>query len=699
MHGATEGAPESDPSERHHVDSKRLTQLGVPAGIVLIVVMLVVPLPAVLLDVLIALNITGALLILLVAMFIHRPLEFAAFPAVVLVMTLFRLALNVSVTRLVLLDGYAGKVIDTFGHFVVGGSLIVGLIVFAILLIIQFVVITNGAGRVAEVGARFTLDAMPGKQMAIDADLNSGLIDEDEARRRRHEVHAEADFYGSMDGASKFVKGDAIAAIIITLVNLIGGFAVGVAQRGMSFGDAITTYSLLSVGDGLVSQIPALLLSVATGLVVTRANSDSDMGSDIVRQVTAQQMPLRIAGASALALCLIPGLPKLPFMFAGGIMLLASARIPQEPDPTGVETQAAELEPASDSPELLAAEIQVDPLGLELSADIIDLVDASNGGDLLDRVKALRRKVAGDLGIVVPPVRTRDNLDLPTRTYVIKLFGIEVARGEAPPGTVLAIGDFLGSLPGEPTQEPVFGLEAKWIPAELRTQAELSGATVVDRASVVTTHLAEVVSRHAARLLGREDVKVLTDMVKRNHPVVVEELTPIHLSLGEVQRVLQHLLDEQVSVRDLVRIYEALSLKAQSSKDLDGLIEAARSALGPAIVAPHLAEGAVHVISFDPQLEQRMLEAMRVGDQGSVIALDPVTGQSVLTELSDLTTSAENRDVRPVLVCAPQLRAAVRRMLQPALPTLSVLSYTELGGAAKVRSVGIVSGDRLAVSA
>ena len=681
------------------MDPKRLTQLGVPVGIVLIVVMLVVPLPAIVLDLLIALNITGALLILMVAMFVHRPLDFAAFPAVILVMTLFRLALNVSATRLVLLDGYAGKVIDTFGHFVVGGSLIVGLIVFAILLVIQFVVITNGAGRVAEVGARFTLDAMPGKQMAIDADLNSGLIDEEEARRRRLEVHAEADFYGAMDGASKFVKGDAIAAIVITLVNLIGGFAVGVAQKGMSFGDAISTYSLLSVGDGLVSQIPALLLSVATGLIVTRSTGDADMGSDILRQITGNRTPLRVAGFAALALCLIPGLPKIPFIAAGGAMLLASSRIPEHPPAPEPAEQAAEALPASDSPELLAAEIQVDPLGLELSADIIDLVDPASGGDLLDRVKALRRKVAGDLGIVVPPVRTRDNLDLPSRTYAIKLFGIEVARGEAPPGTVLAIGEFLGSLPGEPTQEPVFGLDAKWIPSELRPQAELGGATVVDRASVITTHLAEVVGTHAARLLGREDVKLLTDVVKRSHPVVVEELTPVQLSLGEVQRVLQALLDEQVPVRDLVRIYEALSLKAQATKEPDALVEAARAALGPAIVAPHLAAGAVHVVSFEPQLEQRMLESLRPGDHGGVIALDGLASQSILSELTTLTTDAENRDVRPVLVCAPQLRAAVRRMVAPALPMLSVLSYTELAGAQQVRSVGVVTGDRLAVSA
>lgn len=679
---------------------KKFSAMAVPVGIVAVVVMLVVPLPAIVLDLLIALNITLALLILMNAMFVKKPLDFAAFPALLLVMTLFRLALNVSATRLVLLDGYAGKVIDTFGHFVVGGSLIVGMIVFAILLVIQFVVITNGAGRVAEVGARFTLDAMPGKQMAIDADLNSGLIDEDEARRRRAEVHQEADFYGAMDGASKFVKGDAIAAIIITLVNLLGGFAIGVAQKGMSMGDAVTTYSLLSVGDGLVSQIPALLLSVATGLVVTRSTSDDDMGSDISRQMLQNRAPLRIAGFAALALCLIPGLPKLPFIAAGGLMLVLASRVPPEeeaPDPKASTpaTLAAE-QAASDSPEQLAAEIQVDPIGLELSADLIDLVDTTAGGDLLDRVRALRRKVAGDLGIVVPPVRTRDSLELPLGTYTITLFGIEVARGQAPPGTVLAIGEFLGSLPGEPTTEPVFGLEAKWIPAEMRHAAEISGATVVDRASVVTTHLAEVVSSHAARLLGREDVKLLTDVVRRTHPVVVEELTPVHLTLGEVQQVLQRLLDEGVAIRDLVRIYEALSLRASTSKDLDGLVEAARAALGPAVVAPYLVDSGVHVISFEPMLEQQMLEALRPAEGGAVIALDPATGHLLLTRLAQVVTETENRNIRPVLVCAPPLRPAVRRMTRTVLPQVPVLAYSELAGSTRVQSAAVVSVERRA---
>ncbi|MBA2955762.1 flagellar biosynthesis protein FlhA [Nocardioides sp. MAH-18] len=681
---------------------KRMSQLGVPIGVVAIVVMLVVPLPAAVLDLLIALNITIALLVLMVSMFVHRPLDFSAFPALLLVLTLFRLALNVSATRLVLLDGFAGKVIDTFGHFVVGGSLIVGLIVFAILLVIQFVVITNGAGRVAEVGARFTLDAMPGKQMAIDADLNSGLIDEDQARTRRAEVHAEADFYGAMDGASKFVKGDAIAAIIITLVNLIGGFAVGVGQMGMPMGEAVTTYSLLSVGDGLVSQIPALLLSVATGLIVTRSTNDRDMGSDIIRQIMANPMPLRVAGFGALALCLIPGLPKLPFILGGGLMLVASARAgaAQEAATEQEQTEQAQIAAATDTPELLAAEIQVDPLGLELSGDLIDLVDPRSGGDLLDRVKSLRRKIATDLGIVAPPVRTRDNLQLPSQTYAIMLFGIEVARGEAPPGTVLAIGDFLGSLSGQPTREPVFGLDAKWIPAELRSQAELSGATVVDRASVITTHLAEVVTQHAAQLLGREDVRMLVDVVKRTHPVVVEELTPTQLTLGEIQRVLQELLSENVAIRDLVRIFEALSLRATRTKELDPLVEAARQALSGAIAAPYLVDKALHVLTLDPQLEQQILETLRAGEHGMTVALDPESSHQMITNLAQLSANVENQNIRPVLVCAPQLRAPLRRLVGPIVPRLAVLSYQELIGAEQIRSEGVVTVDaHLAVSA
>ena len=676
---------------------RTMTQIGVPVAVVAFVAMLVVPLPPLVLDMLIAFNISAALLVLLTAMFVHRPLDFSSFPALILVATLFRLALNVSATRLVLLDGYAGKVIDTFGHFVIGGSLVVGIIVFAILIVINFVVVTNGAGRVAEVGARFTLDAMPGKQMAIDADLNAGLITEDEARRRRAEVAGEADFYGAMDGASKFVKGDAIAAIIITLVNLIGGFTIGIVQHKMSFGDAVSTYSLLTIGDGLVSQIPALLLSVATGIIVTRAAGDADMGSDLIGQLSRQQLPLRIAGFGAVGLCLIPGIPKLPFLVSGGLLLFLSTRVSSQAqieEAKAIEAAQSEATaaPAPDSMEALLDEIRVDPLELELSGDIIDLVDAASGGDLLDRVKALRRKVAVDLGVVVPPVRTRDNLDLPMGTYAIRLFGVEVARGEAPPGTVLAIGDGLEGLPGRRTQEPVFGLSAVWVPNELRSQAELAGATVVDRSSVLTTHLAEVVRGHAARLLGREDVKMLTDVVRRTHPAVVEELTPALLSLGEIHRVLQMLLDEQVSVRDLARIFEALSLRARVSKDVDGLVEAARETLGPAVVAPYVQDGTINVISFEPTLEQRLLEGLRVADGGGFLALDADLTQALLTQVAQIGTAAEEQNLTPVLVCAPQIRAAVRRMVAPSVNRMPVLSYSELSGPVQIRSVGVVNG-------
>src|SRR3954452_7407603 len=604
----------------------RLSKAAVPIGVVAIVLMLVVPLPATVLDLLLALNITSSLLILLVAMQIKRSLDFAVFPSLILIATLFRLALNVSSTRLVLTDGFAGKVIDAFGHFVVGGSLVVGLVIFVILTIIQFVVITNGAGRVAEVGARFTLDAMPGKQMAIDADLNAGLIDEKTARRRRTEVTAEADFYGSMDGASKFVKGDAIAGIIITLINLIGGFAIGVMQRGMAPADAVSTYSLLSVGDGLVSQIPALLLSTATGIIVTRSATEGDMGTDLLSQLGRFKQPVRIAGIAAIAMCLIPGLPKLPFLIIGGAFLIMASRmseVPEVDEDAEAAAAAADNEPKPDSPEAIAEKMRVDPLELEVAFDLVDLVDPARGGDLLDRVKALRRKVAMDTGLVIPLVRTRDNLDLPGSQYVIWLNGVPAAKGISPAGTVLAIGDNLDGLPGKSTREPVFGLAAKWVPVELQRQAEMAGATVVDRSSVITTHLAEVVRQHASELLGREDVKLLVEMVRRSHPIVVEELTPTLLTLGEIQKVLHGLLTENVSIRDLLRIFEALSLRANQSTDLDGLVEAARTALGSAISHPYVTpDERLHVFTLDPAFEQRLLESLRQTDGGQVLAID-----------------------------------------------------------------------------
>jgi flagellar biosynthesis protein FlhA len=673
--------------------SQRIGRVGIPLAVALVVVMLVVPLPAFVIDQLIALNITLSLLVLLIAMNVRRPLEFSVFPSLLLVVTMFRLALNVSSTRLVLLNGYAGKVINAFGHVVVGGSIVVGLVVFAILVIIQFMVITNGAGRVAEVGARFTLDAMPGKQMAIDADLNAGLIDEVEARRRREEVSAEADFYGAMDGASKFVKGDAVSCIVITLVNLIGGFAIGMGQRHMSVGDAASTYSLLSVGDGLVSQIPALLMSVATGLIVTRSTGTGDMGSEIVRQFSAQKHALRLGGVAILGLCVVPGLPKTPFLISGTVLLLVAQRLP-DPDSQPVVAETNEPPaPARDSVEGLAEEMRVDPIELLLAADILDLVDVSRGGDLLERVRALRRKVALELGVVLPPVRTRDSLDLPPSTYAIRVNGVEVARGQAPPGCILALGDNLQGLPGTPTREPVFQLEGKWVAIALRPHAELTGATVVDCASVITTHLAEVVRRHASVLLRREDVRALVDIVRREHPSVVEELTPAQLTLGEVQRVLQALLDEQVPIRDLVRILEAVSLRARTGTDVEGLVEAARQALGPAIGAAHVQDGQLSVVMFEPRVEHALLESLRHADSGSLLILDAARVEHLSRGVSGLLIRAAELGRSPVLVCSPQLRPAVRRMLAPSLPNLPVLSYGEVVTGADIETIGMVDLD------
>lgn len=673
--------------------SSRLGLIGIPAAIIGIIVMMVVPLPPFVLDMLLAFNIAFSVLIMLVSLRVTKPLDFSIFPALLLIATLFRLSLNISSTRLVLRDGYAGKVIEAFGDFVIGGSLVVGLVIFIILMVIQFVVITNGAGRVAEVAARFTLDALPGKQMAVDADLNSGLIDEAEARQRRKEVAAEADFYGAMDGASKFVKGDAIASVVITLVNLIGGFAIGMLQRGMSAADAMHSYSLMSIGDGLVSQIPALLLSVATGLIVTRATTERDMGSDLLGQFGKQKQAMQIAGAASLILGLIPGLPKLPFLLIGVAALFVASRMTEGGT---VEEEAPPVEdlpvtPQKDSPMAIAQDMRVEPLELELAYDLIDLVDAASGGDLLDRVRALRRKLAQEIGIVVPLVRTRDNLDLPPRHYAIRVHGVEVARGQAPAGMVLAIGDDLDSLPGMATQEPVFGLEAKWVPAELREHVALANSTVVDRSSVVTTHMAEIVRVHAAQLLGREDVKMLVDMVKQSHPVVVDELTPQPLSLGEVQRALQALLSERVCIRDLVRIFEAMSMRAKISPDPEGLVEAARTALGPAIASSHAVDGRLSVITFDPLLEQRMLENLRQGESGSFLVMDPMLAERIALETARVAQSAEAAGDPPVLVCAQPLRLAVRRLLETSAPRTPVLSYAELGGQLTLVTSGVVN--------
>jgi flagellar biosynthesis protein FlhA len=667
--------------------------LAVPVGIVGIVVLLVVPIPAALLDVLIIVNIMLALVILLTSMFVKRPLDFSIFPSLLLVATLFRLGLNVASTRLVLGDGFAGQVIEALGHVAVGDSLIIGAVIFLILVVIQFVVVTKGAERVAEVGARFTLDAMPGKQMAIDADLNAGAITEEQARTRRAEISAEADFYGAMDGASKFVKGDAIAGIIIIIVNVVGGIAIGMLQRGMAVEEALDTYAIMTIGDGLVTQIPALLLAVATGVIVTRSNAEADMGTTTSAQLTQSHIAVTIAGAAAIVLGLIPGMPILPFAVVGLTLIILGRRLAtlkKRRELEAVEAvRTAEDEAPKDGPEDLIEQMRVHALEIQLSPDLVPI--ASGSDDLLGRVRALRRRLAMELGIVVPPVRTRDNVELPLSTYVIRVAGVEAGRGTAPVGRVLALGEHLDALPGTETVDPVFGMAGKWVPVEMRHGAEMAGATVIDRVSVIITHLSAIISSHAPRLLSREDVRVLTDGVKQINPAAVDELVPSLLSLAEVQRVLQGLLAERVPINDLGRIYEALALRAKVSNDPDGLIEAARAALGPVIAQPHLEGGRLHVVMIEPLLEQAMLEALRPSEMGAQIVFDPARLEAVITSLSRLVEQARQSGTPVALVCAPALRPAVRRLVSTSRDGLPVLSYQEAAAAqTPIETVGVV---------
>ena len=671
----------------------RLAPLTVPIGIVGIVLLLIVPVPAPLLDVLIVCNILLALLVLLTSMFVKKPLDFSVFPSLLLVATLFRLGLNVASTRLILGEGHAGQVIEAFGKVTVGGSMIIGAVVFLILVVIQFVVVTKGAERVAEVGARFTLDAMPGKQMAIDADLNAGLITDTQARERRAEVSAEADFYGAMDGASKFVKGDAIAGLIIIIINFIGGIAIGMLQRGMEIGDAVNTYGILTMGDGLVTQIPALLMAVSTGMIVTRSNAESDMGRTASTQLMQSPNALMIAGVAAIAMALIPGMPPLPFILVGAGLVFASRRIAaqkaQEEKARDAEASALNF-PEMDPNEKLLEDMRVHPVEILLAPDLVDMVSGASD-DLLARVRSLRHKIAMELGLVIPPVRTRDSVDLPPASYSIRIAGVEAGAGTAPSGQMLALGDSLDSLPGVAMIEPVFGLAGKWIPAEMRHNAEMTGATVIDRVSVLVTHLSSIVTANAARLLSREDVRVLTEGVRKQSPSAVDELTPALLSLAELQRVLQGLLDEQVPINDLARIYEALTLRAKVSTDPESLVESARQALGPALTAKFMDGPVLNVIMIDPVLEQHMLEDMRPAEGGSQIVMGQDRLDAVLRSVGSAVDSAAAANRPAVLVCAPALRPAIRRLVGGQPGSVPVLSYREVTSAnVRIETVGVV---------
>ena len=650
---------------------------------------MVVPLPSFMLDMLLATNIAVSLAILLTAFYAIRPLEFAVFPGLLLVTTLFRLSLNVASTRLILSQGNAGALITAFGQFVVSGNYVVGGIIFLVLVLINFVVITKGSGRIAEVAARFTLDALPGKQMAIDADLNSGLIDEQTALKRRSEVGREADFYGAMDGASKFVRGDAIAGLIITGINVVGGLIVGVAQLGMSFGEAGETFTLLSIGDGLVSQIPALLISTAAGIIVSRASSESNMAQDFKGQLFKKPHPILITGGFLAILGLVPGLPLVPFWaLAFGTVMLGRNRIQaqQKEKKEALEESYEQLEQSHETTptDLLL----VDPLELEIGYALISIVDPGQQGDLLERVKMLRQQLALELGLVIPPVRIRDNVSLGANQYVIKLRGNPIGNGEVMPGYHLALlPDVLETVPtGIRVQDPTFGLPAIWIADRNLPEAERLGLTVVEAPAVITTHLLEVLRKVAFRLLDRQEVKKLVDKVKENAPALVDELVPGILPLGAIQKVLKRLLKERIPIRDLVSILEALADHGMVTKNVDVLTEYARAALAPTITRQFTGDSdSVQVFVLDPLLEQHLLECAEKGELNpNTLGLTSNRAETFISETDRLARRLIGNGRSPVLLTSPVLRPTLYNFLSPMLSDIAVLSYNDLVPSASV---------------
>jgi flagellar biosynthesis protein FlhA len=673
------------------------SDVAVALGLVMILLVMIIPLPAFLLDIFLAMNITLALLIMVISLYTVRALDFAIFPALLLGTTLFRLSLNVASTRLILLHGNegpsaAGAVIQSFGQFVIGGNYVVGLVVFVILVVINFMVITKGAGRVAEVAARFTLDAMPGKQMAIDADLNAGLISETEARTRRTEVAEEANFHGAMDGASKFVKGDAIAGIIITLINIGAGFVIGVLQKGMTAGAAAQNYTILTVGDGLVGQIPALIISTSAGILVTRTGGGQDLGTELKSQFTFHPRALWVVSAILLGFALIPGLPHLSFL----VLAAATSTLAWRVQKTRALRQAAEArevpEPAAPKEDDYESMLTVDLLELEVGYGLIPMVDASQNGELLARIRSIRKQYAMEMGFIVPPIHIKDNLQLKPNEYALLLKGIRVGGGEMLPGHVLAMNPGIATeqLKGVATTEPAFGLPATWIPEEKKEHAEMAGYTVVDGGTVITTHISEIIKRHAYELIGRQEVQNLLDNIGKSYPKLVEELTPNALSLGVIMRVLQNLLREQVSIRDLRTVLETLADWAPASQDAELLTEYVRQALSRAICGQYAEDGqTLELLTLDPTLEQKLRESAQHSSEGSFLALDPGTASAFLENLS--RHIKELQSAAPLLLCPPTIRPHVKRLTERYLPNLVVLSHNEIAPHLQVRSAGTVS--------
>ncbi|MBC8205439.1 flagellar biosynthesis protein FlhA [bacterium] len=665
------------------------------SGIIFIIVMMIIPIPTFMVDILLALDITLTLVILLTAIYNTEPLEFSVFPGLLLVMTLFRLGLNITTTRLILSEAYAGSIIEAFGGFVIGGNYAVGLVIFIILNVINFVVITKGSGRIAEVAARFTLDAMPGKQMSIDADLNNGIIDDEEAKARRDKIGKEADFYGAMDGASKFVRGDAVAGIIITFINILGGFIVGVLQLGMNWSEALQTFTTLTVGDGLVSQLPALMISTSAGIIVSRAAAKSNLGEDLTTQLFTQHRALFIVSVVLFMFAFVPGLPFIPFfilavavLFMGRVVQTASKKQELE------EARKAEEE-VEEKEERIEDLLYLDPLEIEIGYSLISLVDPDQGGDLLERITMLRKQFAVELGIVIPPIRIRDNVQLQPNQYVIKLRGNKIAEWNIMIGYFMALnpGDVTADIEGIPTTEPTYGLPAKWIAPANKERAELNNWTVIEPAAVLATHLMEVLRRHAGSILTREGVQNLLDNIKRTNKTLVEELVPNVLSVGQIQKVLQNLLNEGVSIRDLVTILEALGDYASLTKDAELLTEAVRSVMGQTIANRYKDEsGEINAVLLEPELERMINEGVsRAAQQGTQYILPPDIFRRLHHDLIKAAENLRKAGKELILVTAPNVRKFFRNFIEPFLPQAAVLSFNELPPQVQINSLGTLS--------
>jgi flagellar biosynthesis protein FlhA len=675
----------------------KIRDLSILIGVIGIVLMMVVPIPKGLLDILLIINISVAIMILLIAMNTLDALHFSIFPTLLLLTTIFRLALNVSTTRLILSKADAGHVVQTFGQFVAGGQIAIGFVVFLILVVVQFIVITKGSERVAEVGARFTLDAMPGKQMSIDADLNAGLINEHQARERREKIEKEADFYGAMDGASKFVKGDAIASIIIVVINLIAGFIIGMAIHGMDVMTSLSTYSILTIGDGLVSQIPALLISTAAGIIVTRAASDGNMADDMSKQLLRYPKLLYIVAGTVALLGLatpIPLLATLPYAIVLGVAgyrLQNNLKRKQQEEELLVEEKHIE---EVRSPESVISLLQVDPIEFEFGYGLIPLADTQQGGDLLDRIIMIRRQCALEMGLIVPVIRIRDNIQLKPNEYVIKMKGNRVARGELLLNHYLAMSPGFDddSVTGIETQEPAFGLPALWIDEATKERAEMAGYTVVDPPSVVATHLTEVIKKYAHELIGRQETKALVESVKESYPTLVEELIPSILAVGDVQKVLSKLLKEKISIRDLVTIFETLADYGKFTKDPEVLTEYVRQSLSRQITQQYAtASEPLKVITVSPAVEKKIADAVQQSDKGSYLAMDPASSQAIYQRLSEQVNRLVQSGQQPIILTSPTIRMYLRQLLERSLQDIPVISYSELEPSIEVQSVGVVS--------